>query len=328
MLVDGRWEGDWHPTEGANEGGRFRRWNAAFRNWITPDGDAGPTGVGGFAAEADRYHLVVAYACPWASRTLMARALKGLTDLVGVSFAQAEWSSQGWRIADEERPGLAAAGLDVEFVHEIYARADPHASGRASVPVLWDKRRETIVNNESADILRMFNTAFAGLVDTGPDLYPADLRDDIDALNERVYPTLNNGVYRAGFAADQPAYEEAFHDVFATLDMLEARLARSGPFLFGERLTEADVRVFVTLVRFDAVYYGLFKCNLRRIVDYPRLADYVQRVRQIPGIEGTVNIDHIKRNYHSNRVANPSGIVPLGPEEIATLSLGVPGREA
>ena len=316
MLMDGRWTGDWHPTKGANDSGRFERWDAAFRNWITPDGEAGPTGEGGFRAEDGRYHLIVAYACPWASRTLIARKLKGLAEIIGVSFAQAEWSSQGWRIADEERPGLAAIGLDVEYVHQIYARADQHASGRASVPVLWDKTRQTIVSNESADILRMLNSAFIDLADTGPDLYPAHLRTDIDALNKLVYASLNNGVYRAGFAASQAAYEEAFADVFATLDILEARLTKFAPFLFGETLTEADIRVFVTLVRFDAVYYGLFKCNLRRITDYANLSSYMLRVFQVPGVGETVNIDHIKRNYYSNRAANPSGIVPLGPERI------------
>ncbi len=316
MLVDGRWKGDWHPMEGANEGGRFERWTTAFRNWITPDGHPGPTGAGGFAAEGGRYHLIVAYACPWASRTLMARAMKGLAPLIGVSFAQAEWSRQGWRIADDERPALAALGLDVEYVHQIYSRADGHASGRASVPVLWDGRRATIVSNESADILRMLNTAFAALAPCELDLYPEDLRDEIDALNAWTYPCLNNGVYRAGFAATQAAYAEAFADVFAALVRLERRLAQGGPFLMGERFTEADVRVFVTLVRFDAVYYGLFKCNLRRLADYPALLAYTKRVHALPGIAATVNLDHIKRNYHSNRAANPSGIVPLGPEPV------------
>ena len=314
MLIDGKWDGDWHPTKGANESGRFERWDAAFRNWITPDGSAGPSGRDGFAAEAGRYHLIVAYACPWASRTLMARKLKGLTEIVGVSFAQAEWSSEGWRIDDKERAGLAAAGLDLEYVHQIYSRADPHVSGRASVPVLWDKRKETIVSNESADILRMLNSAFAGLASTGTDLYPEDLRDAIDAFNDRVYTALNNGVYRAGFAAEQAAYEEAFEDVFAMLDILEAKLSDGGPFFFGERFTEADVRVFVTLVRFDAVYYSLFKCNKRRVFDYPNLSAFVRRVFHLPGVADTVNVDHIKRNYYSNRAANPSGIVPKGPE--------------
>ncbi len=314
MLVDGRWEGDWHPTEGANESGRFERWTTAFRNWITPDGRPGPTGDGSFAAEGDRYHLVVASACPWASRTLMVRALKGLASLIGVSVAQAEWSRQGWRLADGERSGLAALGLDVEYVHQIYSRADDHVSGRASVPVLWDRRRATIVSNESADILRMLNTAFADLAPSELDLYPDDLRDEIDALNAWTYPCLNNGVYRAGFAATQAAYAEACADVFAALDRLEARLAEDGPFLMGGRLTEADIRVFVTLVRFDAVYHGLFKCNLRRLADYPALFAYTERVYALPGIAATVNLDHIKRNYYSNRAANPSGIVPLGPK--------------
>lgn len=317
MLVDGRWDGEWHPTKGANETGRFQRWDAGFRNWITPDGSPGPTGDGGFAAKADRYHLIVAYACPWASRTLMARVLKGLTDIIGVTYAQAEWSKEGWRIADEERTDLAAIGLDVEFVHQIYALADPHVSGRASVPVLWDKHRRTIVNNESADILRMLNSAFAGIARGGPDLYPEDLRHTIDALNADVYPKLNNGVYRAGFAATQDAYAEAFRDVFGSLDQLDDRLASSGPYLFGDRFTEADVRVFVTLVRFDAVYHGLFKCNWRMIADYRHLPAYVHRVLEIPGVAGTVNLDHIKRNYYSNRAANPNGIVPIGPEGMA-----------
>ena len=317
MLVDGHWDGDWHPTKGANETGRFERWDAGFRNWITPDGRPGPTGEGGFAAETDRYHLVVAYACPWASRTLMARALKGLTHMIGVSYAQAEWSREGWRIADEERAGLVSVGLDVEYVHEIYALADPHVSGRASVPVLWDKRRRTIVNNESADILRMLNTAFAALAPARPNLYPDDLRAEIDELNAIVYPKLNNGVYRAGFAATQDAYAEAFRDVFETLDHLDDRLAKTGPFLFGDRLTEADVRVFVTLVRFDAVYHGLFKCNWRRIADYRHLPGYVRRIMDIHGVAGTVDFDHIKRNYYSNRAANPNGIVPIGPEGMA-----------
>ena len=239
----------------------------------------------------------------------MARALKGLTSLIGISFAQAEWSRQGWRLADEERSALAALGLDVEYVHQIYSRADGHASGRASVPVLWDKRRAMIVSNESADILRMLNTAFATLAPCDLDLYPEDLNDEIDAMNAWTYPCLNNGV----FAATQGAYAEAFADVFAALDRLEARLAQGGPFLMGERFTEADVRVFVTLVRFDAVYHGLFKCNLRRLVDYPALLAYTRRVHALPGIAATVNLDHIKRNYYSNRAANPSGIVPLGP---------------
>ena len=313
MLVDGTWTGEWHPTEGAREDGRFKRWNADFRNWVTADGSPGPSGEGGFRAEAGRYHLVAAYACPWASRTLIARELKGLTAVIGVTFTQAEWSREGWRIADEERASLARIGLDVEFVHQIYARADPRVSGRASVPLLWDRRRATIVSNESADILRMLDSGFGDLADDDLVLCPADLKAEIEELNAWIYPSLNNGVYRAGFAASQQAYDEAFADVFDALDRLEARLDASGPFLLGERLTEVDVRVFVTLVRFDAVYHSLFKCNLRRIADYAGLSAFLQRIIAIPNVGRTVDIDHIKRNYYSNRFANPSGIVPRGP---------------
>ncbi len=314
MLLDGEWSGDWDATTGANENGRFERWHAGFRNWITPDGRPGPSGGAGFQAEPDRYTLVVSYACPWASRTLVAREIKNLTEIVGIVFTQPEWSRRGWRIADYERPRLAKIGLDVEFVHEIYSRTDPHVSGRASVPVLWDRRRMTIVNDESADILRMINAGFGDLADDRVDLYPADLQGAIDDLNAWVYPSLNNGVYRAGLASTQQAYEEAFADVFDALDRLEGQLAVSlGPFLFGARFTEADIRVFVTLVRFDVVYHGLFKCNRRRIVDYAGLNAFLERVAAIPGVRETVDVDHIKRNYYSNRAANPSGIVPLGP---------------
>ena len=313
MLVNGTWTGEWHPTEGAREDGRFKRWDACFRDWVTVDGSPGPSGEGGFRAEAGRYHLVAAYACPWASRTLIARELKGLTAVIGVTFTQAEWSREGWRIADDEQAALAKIGLNVEFVHQIYARANPCVSGRASVPLLWDRRRATIVSNESADILRMLDSGFGELADDGLTLRPADLEAEIDELNAWIYPSLNNGVYRAGFASTQQAYEEAFADVFAALDRLEARLAVSGPFLLGERFTEADVRVFVTLVRFDAVYHGLFKCNLRRVADYARLSAFLERIVAIPEVGRTVNIDHIKRNYYSNRFANPSGIVPRGP---------------
>ena len=315
MLVDGRWIGDWHPTKGADEGGSFRRWDSAFRNWITPDGSAGPTGEGGYKAEPGRYHLILSYACPWASRTFMARELKKLTCVIGVTFTQAEWSKQGWRIADDERSALASIGLDVEFVHEIYARADPHVSGRASVPVLWDRKRATIVNNESNDILRMLNSGFGDLADNRLDLCPSGLQEKIDELNECVYRSLNNGVYRAGFAPTQQAYEEAVVDVFDALEKLERQLAASsGPFLFGAQLTEADIRVFVTLVRFDVVYYSLFKCNLRRLADYARADGFLAHVANIPEVRRTVRIDHIKRNYYSNLTANPTGIVPIGPQ--------------
>lgn len=280
---------------------------STFRNWITPDGSAGPTGTGGFKAEAGRYHLYVALICPWASRTLMARKLKGLEDVVGLSIVEPELTDQGWRFAPGADPVNGAT-----YAHELYTKADPQVSGRATVPILWDKATATIVNNESADILRIFDAGFGALA-KGPALYPAALAAEIDALNEAIYPTLNNGVYRAGFATTQLAYEEAFHDVFATLDALEARLADGRDWLHGQSFTETDIRAFVTLVRFDAAYHGLFKCNLRRLADYPRLSAYVARVYRLPGIADTVSIDHIKRGYYSIKALNPNGIVPLGP---------------
>ena len=313
MLVNGKWTADWHPVQATDDKGGFVRQVSGLRNWITPDGAAGPTGEGGFKAEAGRYHLYVALICPWASRTLIARTLKGLEQLVSVSVVAPELTDQGWRFG-----GYPGADLDslngASYMHEIYTRADPHYTGRATVPVLWDKQRQTIVNNESADILRMLNSGFGELADPGFDLYPQDLRAEIDALNERIYPRLNNGVYRAGFATTQGAYEEAFADVFGMLDELETLLEGQGPFLFGERLTETDVRLFVTLVRFDAAYHGLFKCNLRRLKDYPALSAYLARMLAIPGIREMVSIEHIKRGYYSIKALNPNGIVPAGPD--------------
>ena len=307
MLVDGKWVAKWDPVQAKDEKGGFVRQVSTFRNWITPDGSAGPTGTGGFKAEAGRYHLYVALICPWASRTLMARKLKGLEEVVSLSIAEPELTDQGWRFAPGADPVNGAT-----YVHELYTKADPQVSGRATVPVLWDKATATIVNNESADILRIFDAGFGALA-KGPALYPAALAAEIDALNEAIYPTLNNGVYRAGFATTQLAYEEAFHDVFATLDALEARLADGRDWLHGQSFTETDIRAFVTLVRFDAAYHGLFKCNLRRLADYPRLSAYVARVYRLPGIADTVSIDHIKRGYYSIKALNPNGIVPLGP---------------
>ena len=308
MLQDGKWVADWQPVQAKDDKGGFVRQTSNFRNWVTPDGSAGPTGDGGFKAEPCRYHLYVALICPWASRTLIARKLKGLEDLISVSVVEPELSEQGWRF------GNPAEAEGASYMHEIYTRAEPTISGRATVPVLWDKKRGTIVNNESADILRMLNSGFGELADDSVDLYPADLREEIDALNDRIYPRLNNGVYRTGFATTQVAYEEAFHDVFAMLDELEERLADGREFLLGERFTEADVRLFVTLVRFDVAYHGLFKCNLRRISDYPALSRYQARILAIPGVRETVSIDHIKRGYYSIKALNPTGIVPLGPE--------------
>ncbi|NBE06502.1 glutathione S-transferase family protein [Paragemmobacter ruber] len=308
MLVNGTWVAKWDPVQAKDEKGGFVRQVSSFRNWVTPDGAPGPTGRGGFAAEAGRYHLYVALICPWASRTLMARKLKGLEDAISLSIVEPELTDQGWRFAAGADPVNGAT-----YMHEIYTRADPGVNGRATVPVLWDKATGTIVNNESADILRMFNTGFGALA-RGPDLYPADLAPQIDALNDAIYPALNNGVYRAGFATTQIAYDEAFHDVFATLDALEARMSDGRPWLHGDRFTETDIRAFVTLVRFDAAYHGLFKCNLRRLADYPHLSAYAQRIYQLPGMASTVDIGHIKRGYYSIKALNPSGIVPLGPE--------------
>jgi putative glutathione S-transferase len=294
-------------VQSTDDTGGFVRQAAGFRNWITPDGAAGPTGEGGFKAEADRYHLFVALICPWACRTLIARNLKRLT-FISVTVLEPAVTDQGWRFADGPDPARWGAA----YLHEIYTRATPDYTGRATVPVLWDKTRNTIVNNESADIVRMFNTAFGDLADPSIDLCPAHLQGGIDALNQRIYRQLNNGVYRAGFATTQLAYESAFGDVFDMLDELEVRLA-VGPFLFGECLTESDVRLFVTLIRFDAAYHGLFKCNLRQLLDYKNLSAYVIRLLAIPGFRQTVSIDHIKRGYYSIRALNPNGIVPVGP---------------
>ncbi|MGF9764618.1 glutathione S-transferase family protein [Microvirga sp. 0TCS3.31] len=311
MLVNGKWAADWQPVQAKDTKGGFVRQTSSFRNWITPDGSPGPTGEGGFKAEAGRYHLHVALICPWASRTLIARKLKGLEKAISVSVVEPVLTNQGWRFGDY--PGATRDGLNgATHIHEIYTKVDPTITGRATVPVLWDKQRQTIVNNESADIVRMLNSGFGDLANNAIDLYPEDLRPEIDALNDRIYPGLNNGVYRAGFATTQEAYEEAFQDVFGMLDELEWHLAGKA-FLFGDRLTETDIRLFVTLVRFDAAYHGLFKCNLRRIADYPNLSGHLERMLAIPGVAGTVNIDHIKRGYYSIKALNPTGIVPLGP---------------
>lgn len=315
MLVNGVWKENWQPVQAKDEQGRFIRQTSPFRNWITPDGSAGPTGTGGFRAEKGRYHLYVAYICPWASRALMVRELKGLKDLIGVTVVNPRLTDQGWQFggypgADDDRLNGA------RYMHELYTRADPTISGRATVPVLWDKQSGTIVNNESADVVRMLNSAFSGIVDQGPDLYPADLASDIDRLNAYLYTDLNNGVYQAGFASSQAAYEEAYTKVFAALDELEARLADGRIYLFGDRLTETDIRLFVTLVRFDAAYHGLFKCNRNTLQAMPRLHAYMHRILKLDGIASTVNLDHIKAGYYSIKALNPTGIVPAGPGEL------------
>ena len=312
MLVDGKWSEAWRPVQSTDAKGGFVRQISSFRNWVTPDGAAGPTGGGGFRAEPDRYHLYAAFGCPWATRILIARQLKRLEDVVSVAIVEPAMTDQGWRFGDY--PGADRDAVNgATYLHEIYTLADPHFTGRATVPALWDKERRTIVNNESADLLRMFNSGFGALADTSIDLCPADLRAAIDALNAEVYGSLNNGVYRAGFATTQVAYEEAFVAVFATLDTLERRLER-GPWLMGDRLTEADIRLFVTLARFDAAYHGLFKCNLRRIADHANLSAYLARLIAIPAFRDTFSLDHIKGGYYSIKALNPAGIVPLGPE--------------
>ncbi|WP_108446935.1 glutathione S-transferase family protein [Halomonas denitrificans] len=315
MLVNGVWQENWQPVQAKDEQGRFIRQTSSFRHWITPDGAPGPTGEGGFTAESERYRLYVAYICPWASRALMVRALKGLKDVIDVTVVNPRLTDQGWRFGGY--PGADEDTLNgARYLHELYTRADPQISGRATVPVLWDTRTGTIVNNESADIVRMLNGAFAGIMDRGPDLYPADLAAEIEALNAYLYTDLNNGVYQAGFASSQQAYEEAYGKVFAALDAMEARLADGRPYLFGERLTETDLRLFVTLVRFDAAYHGLFKCNRNTLRAMPNLHAYLQRILELDGIAATVRLDHIKAGYYSIKALNPGGIVPAGPDAI------------
>jgi glutathionyl-hydroquinone reductase len=312
MLVNGKWTAEWHPLQVQDAQGRFLRQASQFRSWISPQGQRAPTGSESFAAERGRYHLYVALTCPWASRTLMARKLKGLGAMISVSVVEPAMTDQGWRFGDY--PGANRDDVNgATYLHEIYTKADATYTGRATVPLLWDKHRQTIVNNESADIVRMMNSGFGTLAEDSVDLYPDDLKSEIDALNDAIYVRLNNGVYRAGFATSQAAYQEAFWDVFGMLDSLEDRL-KDRTYLFGDRLMETDIRLFVTLVRFDVAYHGLFKCNLRRVSDYPKLAAYVDRLLALDKIAATVNIDHIKRGYYSIKALNPTGIVPLGPD--------------
>ncbi len=303
LLQNGKWVDQWYDTKKGN--GEFQRKESAFRNWITADGSPGATGDGGFKAEAGRYHLYVSYACPWAHRTLIFRQLKGLVDLIDVTVVEAVMLENGWELSDP----LHGAN----FLYELYLQADAGYEGRVTVPVLWDKQQNTIVSNESADIIRMFNSAFNDLTGNTLDFYPAPLQAEIDALNERVYGAINNGVYRAGFATSQAAYDSAFDELFTALDWLEARLS-THRYLAGDTLTEADWRLFTTLIRFDAVYFGHFKCNLRSLASYPAISNYVRELYQVPGVAGTVHLDHIKTHYYaSHRTINPTGIVPRGP---------------
>ncbi|MDH3262980.1 MAG: glutathione S-transferase family protein [Paracoccaceae bacterium] len=308
QLVDGKWY-DTGSTEG-----RFVRTTAKFRNWITPDGAPGPSGAGGFPAETGRYHLYVANACPWAHRTLIFRVLKGLRLHIGVSVVHPDMGSDGWTFATDF-PGTTGDVLyGLGFLRDLYLKADPHASGRVTVPVLWDARRETVVSNESSEIIRMFNSAFDGLTGNRLDFWPEALRPEIEAVNTRIYDTVNNGVYKAGFATTQAAYDEAVTALFDTLDWLDGRLS-GRRYLMGERITEADWRLFTTLVRFDAVYHGHFKCARRRLVDYPALWAYARELYQWPGIADTVDFDNIRRHYHwSHESINPHRILPVAPD--------------
>ena len=311
LMQNGEMRDDWLEAE--TKAGEFERMDSQFRHWVTVDGSAGPSGEAGFKAEPGRYHLYVSLACPWAHRTLIFRRLKKLDDVISVSVVHPHMEAKGWDF--RVYPGATGDNLYAhDYLYELYGRADPHYSGIVTVPVLWDKHRQTIVNNESSEIIRMLNQAFDNWGDTTMDLYPEPLQADIDAVNALVYENINNGVYRVGFARDQAAYERAFDALFATLDELEARLAAKR-YLVGGQITEADWRLFVTLIRFDAVYVGHFKCNLRRIADYPNLSNYLRELYQVPGIAETVNLAHIKQHYYySHTDINPTRIVPKGPE--------------
>lgn len=309
-LLDGNWHDEWYDT--AASGGRFVRSEARFRHWVTADGGPGPSGDGGFKAESGRYHLYVSLACPWASRTLIFRSLKGLEEMIGLSVVNPLMGAEGWSFehAAGVRPDPV---MNARVLYELYLRASPDYAGRVTVPVLWDLERDTIVSNESADIIRMFNSAFDRVGAHEGDFVPAELLAEIDRVNAMIYERINNGVYKAGFATAQAVYEEAVAELFAALDELEVLLGGQR-YLLGERLTEADWRLFTTLVRFDAVYHGHFKCNLRRLIDYPNLWAWTRELYQHPGIAATVDFDHIKQHYYrSHPSINPNGIVPLGP---------------
>lgn len=311
MLVDGVWQDVWYDTK--KSGGRFERSASKWRDFVTADGSPAPGRERGFKAEPGRYHLYVSLACPWAHRTLIFRALKGLEEVLSVSIVHHFMGKDGWTfVAEDGATGDALYGA--QFLHQIYTKADSNYSGRVTVPVLWDKQEKTIVSNESSEIIRMLNSAFDAWGDASLDFYPTDVRAEIDAVNDLVYPNINNGVYRSGFATTREAYEEAFDDLFSALDEIEHRLSRKR-YLAGDRLTEADWRLFTTLIRFDAVYYSHFKCNLRRIADYPNLSNYTRELFQIPGVADTVNFRHIKAHYYaSHESINPTRIVPKGPE--------------
>ena len=309
QLVDGVWHDTWYDTK--STGGKFVRSTAGFRNWITADGSAGPTGEGGFKAEAGRYHLYVSLACPWAHRTLIFRKLKGLTDLIDISVVHPDMLSDGWTFETDDDVATGDTLYGLPFARDIYTRADPGVSGRVTVPILWDKQRQTIVSNESSEIIRMFNTAFNEITGNTLDFYPMALRSEIDQINERVYEPINNGVYKSGFATTQGAYDTAVTTLFAALDEMEALLG-TRRYLAGDQITEADWRLFTTLVRFDPVYHLHFKCNRKRLVDYPNLWAYTRELYQVPGVAETVGMEHIVRHYHySHDTINPNRILPI-----------------
>lgn len=310
LLVNGKWHDQWYDTD--STGGSFVRSDAQFRNWITPDGSTGSGGAAGFKAEAGRYHLYVSLACPWASRVLIMRALKGLEQMISLSAVNPYMGEHGWTF--EPGPGVVADPVgQAKYMYEVYLRAQPDYSGRVTVPVLWDLRSNTIVSNESSEIIRMLNSAFDGIGARKGDYAPAELLPQIDAINAEVYDAVNNGVYKAGFATDQHVYEQEVHKLFAYLDQLEIKLG-SQRYLLGDRITEADWRLFTTLIRFDAVYHGHFKCNLKQLSDYKNLWSYTRELYQWPGVAATVDFDHIKQHYYrSHGTINPNGIVPAGP---------------
>lgn len=310
LLVDGKWHDQWYDTEG--NGGRFIRTEAQYRNWITPDGSPGPIGEGGFKAEPNRYHLYVAMACPWANRTLIMRKLKKLEDMISVSVVNPLMAENGWTF--EPAVGVIPDPvINATYLHELYTHVDPNYSGRVTVPILYDLKQNKIVNNESSEIMRMLNTAFYGVGAKEGDYYPKELQEEIDAVNELVYHNVNNGVYKAGFATNEGVYQEEVGRLFKTLDQLEARLENQR-YLVGDQITEADWRLFTTLIRFDSVYYSHFKCNIRQIRDYKNLWRYTRELYNWPGIAETVNFKHIKEHYYrSHKNINPTGIVPVGP---------------
>lgn len=311
LLIDGVWHDKWYDTK--STGGAFKRSAAQFRNWITADGRPGPSGKGGFKAEADRYHLYVSLACPWAHRTLIFRQLKGLQDLITVSVVHPDMLEHGWTFQTDDHGATGDTLYGLDYAYQVYTRADPQYSGRVTVPILWDKAQQTIVSNESSEIIRMFNAAFDEITGNTDDYWPAEMRDAIEEVNARVYSNVNNGVYKSGFATTQEAYDRAVHPLFDTLDWLEDRLS-TNRYLMGDRLTEADWRLFTTLIRFDPVYHLHFKCNRRRLIDYPNLWAYTRELYQWPGVEGTVNLHHIVRHYHySHDSINPHRIIPINP---------------